>query len=82
MHGGTKLPRSLPRWPRLVALALALATLLALAACDQSAAPRTSAQPTGTQPVASTIPTAVLPTAMPAGLPTFSDWRAAYLSSD
>jgi|SRR5690348_14676715 len=67
-RGGMKLSRPFSRRARFATLALALALLLALAGCDQSAV-----QPSPTRP-------ALTPT--PAGLPAFSDWRAAYLSLD
>jgi WD40 repeat protein len=64
-HGGSKLPRF---FLRPAALALALALLVALAGCDQSAV-----QPPPKHPTLTPTPT---------GLPAFADWRAAYLSSD
>lgn len=65
-YSGRKPSRSFPRPSRRAALALALALLVALAGCDQSAV-----QPPPTRPT-------LTPT--PAGLPAFADWRAAYLS--
>jgi hypothetical protein len=74
------LPFSRP--PCRAAVALALALLLVLAGCDQSAAQQPGAHPAATRPGVPAVHTAVPPTPTPTGLPAFSDWRAAYLSSD
>ncbi len=85
-YSGSKSSRSFPCLPRFAALALALALLVALAGCEQSAVQPPPAHPT---PIATRRgkPAPATPTAAPApptsaALPAFADWRAAYLAGD